>query len=403
MFGTARHREQDMRTLLSGDYFNVSLVPQTVTLTGLSGVWGFIDDMVGNLSIDKTERLDNALTIVRNTRRLPTLTGSKVQNGVVIRRFSAAPIGLQANPLSPAVPFPLSEVDKSNYGWSIAAKTNPNNAHVSMPTFIGELRDVPSLIKGWGGSVIAQMAKGHLTWRWGLKPMISDVKKMLRFVEAVDHRVRQLKTLRDGGYLRQRCGLGDSSYWEPPTLVNIHSQGALLQAYRSTTYTCKVWGTSRWKLRSDTVLPPASSSEERKLAWSLVTGMTSYESVATTWELLPWSWFADWFVGVGTMVQAANNTISTQWSNMCLMRTLSSKTIYVNKTPAAFDAWAAISGQLETECIRKERYAGILPGTAGPPTNLLGPLLGAKNWSILGSLWVLNSKNASSIRRAKTF
>lgn len=407
MSGYARMRYLDLRMPKTGNFYRRTNVPQNKQETRLSGVKKVCSDVVGHKDLRGKYYLPNNFWCTTSELKLPTFEGelrNAVNKSIIERKLDGWPCEYVPTPLDPVGYFPLTLTDQSNLAWRIIAATNPNTPHVSVPTFIGELRDIPGLIKGWGGSVISQMAKGHLTWRWGLKPMISDIRKMLTFVDSVNNRVLELEKLASGSYLKRRCGLGQQSGYLPPQGVIVNSFACFTKAFVSSTITCNTWGTSRWKLGSSSKLPTRfakyfpGAETTRELAWRLATGATTFEALATAWELFPWSWYIDWFVPFGDVIAGANNTVGLNWSDLCIMRTMESNSIYTIDTNAS-DKWATSSGEFTTSFVRKERYVGV--GPAGPPANLLAPLIRGKTWSILGSLWVLNSKNAKYIRRAK--
>lgn len=409
MSGYARYRDQNLRRAVTGTYYRRIASPQTVTETRTSGSWKQCWDVIGHKDLREIYYLPNPLTIVEYSRHLPVINGRLILfPPTVERNLEGWPMEFEAVPVDPSLYFSLTDLVKSNLAWQAIAGTAPNRPHVSVPTFIAELKDIPELIRGWGGSILAQLAKGHLTWRWGIAPLISDVRKMFTFLDSVDNRVKDLQSLQAGKYLKKRTVLGNASLYLPPSGVVINSNACFVKAFASTTMSCKTWSTVQWSLGTGVGLPRRVKTDPywghakklRELAWRLDTGYTNWEAIATAWELIPWSWFVDWFTGFGSLIAAANNTVPMNWGNICLMRTLSSKTEYeVDK--AASDKWISISGKLTTSCTRKERHVGV--GPSGPPTNLLAPFIEGKTWSILGSLWVLNSSNAKSIRRAKVF
>lgn len=284
--------------------------------------------------------------------------------------------------------FPaLTLTELSNLGWLALARTNPNQAHVSLPTFIAELRDLPSLVKDWGGSLLRKIAKGHISWRWAVKPMIGDVKKLATFVKAQNERIRWLKRLRDGKALKKRTSLGSGHTFLPWTGTTLHSSsGVVISGQKREYHSYKQWGTVQWKLDPSVVLPE-TDDELAKLAFRLVRGITTHGALATAWELTPWSWFADWFGGFGDIISATNNTVPVIHSDVCVMRTSVSRREYrITSTDAQ---WKTLAKGVNFEHrTRKERRIAtpIFPFMVNFPITDIG------KWSILGSLAVLKGK-----------
>jgi hypothetical protein len=293
--------------------------------------------------------------------------------------------------MNPEAPDPLTfygtvgALEKSNKAWEILANTNPNVPAVSVPAFIGELKDLPSLVKDWGGDLLKQVAKGHLSWRWAVKPMMGDIRKMLDFTKQVNDRLEWLKRLRDGNGLKRRCSLGSSNSSDSFGASSpIHSNGFTVQARSRVHHSMRMWGTVQYKVAPGTSLPK-SDRELYNLARRLTYGITSHELLAATWELLPWSWFVDWFVGVGDTIAALNNTVPLTWGRFCLMRRIAAKREFEITAKPAF---ITVNGMPAGERIRKERYV-IAPVL---PFSLSLPLVDSGKWSVLASLAALRRK-----------
>lgn len=292
-------------------------------------------------------------------------------------------------PPDPRTKFPaLTETQKNEYAMDVIARTNPSTPHISVPTFIGELKDVPDLVRGWGSDILENIAKGYLSWRWGIKPMIRDFQSMLSFQEAVANRLRWFDTLESKGVLRRKVGLGTAAVQDAPVSKAICSVGALVYALEKISYTEKVWGSTQWKLEDGYVFPETLTGR-RNLAHRLTFGITGYESLNTAWELLPWSWFVDWFASVGNLIAATNNTIPVTPHRTCLMRTTTSVAKY-ERTPFPGESlWATISRPGWAIWERKERHVVASPAPISLSTL---SLIESDKWSILAALAVLKVK-----------
>jgi len=398
-----------MRKSISGSYYNRLATPSTITSSALTGPMWTTDDTVGNRNIITHRYNDNGFLSIQADVAVPTIDGEKyvVLGGVptLDRKLSGWPAGLHPVPQSTAAVFPVpNSAALSNYAYSIIAGTNINVSHVSVPTFVGELRDIPGLFKTYGQNIFKQIARLHLEWRWAIRPLMRDLVKMCEFGAVANAKALDIKRLSEGGVLRKRVGLSQQSIFVDGGQVVLNSVGALVFAQKTTTYTSKVWGTAQWKLHSSATLPRAHRWVKTgkikafgplnaflDLAHRITIGRTSYEYLTTAWELLPWSWFADWFLNLQSVIQGANNTIPMTWSNLCLMRTLTSKTVYSVRTGPPSDTWVTVNGPNYQMEVRKERYATVTP--LGPPVvPTLIPLLNGKTWSILGSIAILRNK-----------
>jgi len=376
-------RTRDMSTVTghSGSRFYYLASPQWTSRNSTNGEVRHCVDVVGNFP--KPNPFD--LSII--TTRRPNLNGVQFSGATKVRELISYPIDLDPAPPDPRGQFPvLDEIDRSNLSWSLLGKTNISAPHVSVPTAIGELKDLPSLVKGWGADLLSRIAKGHLTWRWAIRPMVSDIRKLLMFKAAVQRRALDLSIMRVQRYTTRKASLDSSTITQftPAVTINSTSTNAVIRADRTRIYTSKVWGTVKWKLDPSVVLPYDEAKLD-DLAWRLTFGITSHELLATLWELTPWSWLIDWFLGIGQVIAATNNTVKATWAELCIMRTTSSDTTYA-VLPGAWQSYFSLDGSILERHVRKERWPStpLLPFIPS-----LRPLVSLKAWSILASLAAL--------------
>jgi hypothetical protein len=398
---TARVRNLDARKNVSGTcYWNIRGTKASARPEGLAKN---CQDTVGNR--DGV----NAFELVSNFTVQPYLDGKMVNplNGQLLREFNHYPIDWPTSPVATTSKFPNPTLlEQNNIAWQVLAKSNPSAAHVSLPSYYAELKDLPQLakelrrtpddirrfwkaftlvplaIRHWGDSLLRRIATGHLSWRWAIKPMIGDLMKMIDFCGAVNKRFAQLDRLQQKGFIRSRVNLGRSSIEDAPVNTIIHSDLDTWKANRITKYTSEMWATVQWNTTGLSMIPFDGASK-LNLARRLTYGITGYEALQTLWEIYPWSWLVDWFTGVGTVLQAHNNTLFLTHTKSCLMRRTTSKTRF-ELTQAG--TWSQISGMPVAEQTRLQRWpiAPILPFA---PTAM--PLLDGGKWSILASLYVL--------------
>lgn len=343
------------------------------------------DDVIGN------KWNVNTFSLHRHHKETPALRGKLYTSGGAVHSiWEDYPIGYSSSyAADPDLTFADPTMGQLNeIGWNILAKCNPGQAHVNVPQQLGELKDLPDLIRRWGISLLGKAAKGYLSWRWCLKPMISDVRKMLQFVETANKRFRELRRLRDVGYIRRRCDLGTETVCSSPYSVLLHSEAFTMYGRRTDLRTRKSWGSVNWKVSQDSQILNMEDAELMKFTRRTMLGLNSYGALEAAWELVPWSWFIDWFSNVGTLISASNNAVGCTWSRPCVMMISKSEAIiHLREDEAQWkrNMWTCPFRWVK---VHKARFPAlpIIPF----PTPYL-PTLTSRHWSILASLAVLRS------------
>lgn len=370
-----RHREQDLRVLKMGTYTS-PIGPTTFQRFATDGFWRICDDVVGGYP----EPQDFLLSESQQFYPTLTCTGNN-------RTWVECPVGYQPSVPDPHQKWPiLTLLDRNNLAWKILAETNPSVPHLSIPTALGELKDLPSLVKGMGDTLLKRVANGYISWRWAIRPMINDLRKLLNFQKAVDDRITMLMRLRSGATLRRRVQLGTSEILDNPQVdLLVHSEGCTVKGTFRAAFRKKEWGSAQWKLLPDSLLPQLGYGPLSEMAWKQTLGITDAESLATAWELTPWSWLVDWFGNVGDVISATNNSVGCTWQRVCYMRTLEAiRTCVYNIGASNAFAIAGLKNQgYYLRMLRKERYV-VFPVLPLPVPQL--PILTSGQWSILAAL-----------------
>ena len=400
---------------MSGTYQNIP-VNATTTRSVQNGARGTCTDIVGNPTGV------NELDLSKRFCAFPGLDGVKVDplSGNIVRIMSNFPLGYHLDSPDPRSAFPaLTSIEKNNLSWSLLAKANPSAPDISVPTFIFELKDIPSLMKSWYqifatvpgrrrllrrfaptseaqeyfARLLARtpelLASGHLTWRWAIRPFIKDLFTLISFIDVTQSRVRMLKKLQTDRSIRRRVAIRKDSRQIITDRI-LHSEGILIRGTTTDLFTEELWGTVKYQLLNPPEIPLdhlllKDDAQIRSLATRLKYGITSFELLSATWELMPWSWLVDWFTGLGTVIAATNNTLGLFQKNACLMRhTMCHTRISINDSLS--EGWARPNQAYSTSYERKERFPAstVLPFA---PSYL--PLLTRKAGLILGSLYIL--------------
>lgn len=226
-------------------------------------------------------------------------------------------------------------------------------------------------------AALGAVASQYLGYQFGWKPLISDLSQMLQFQVQVDKRIVELNRLYSSTGLKRRLQLIDqTSYQEFNGIAVDTSLGANLTAKKYVVTRFRRWGTIRWRPTS----VPADIGHQAlgKTARRLVYGMghLGLDGVQA-WNLLPFSWLADWFTNFGTWLAANRNDVPAAPVGPCNIMTLTE----TYETWIRTDNFKEITGAEGVRTLRtKERAqsSGTLSATL--------PLATARQLSILAAL-----------------
>lgn len=203
---------------------------------------------------------------------------------------------------------------------TVLSKTNPSKAYVDLPVGIAELRELPEIIRTqYAKSIKEALTKGaatsYLTYQFGLKPFVDDMKKMLNFHSRVEKRVKEIKHLQRKG-LRRTIDIG--GYSATTKYPNTVLQSSVIFITRDVEHvaTERVWGHVRY--RPAPILLKYSNDQLRALAYRAVLGLTV--DFNTAYQLIPWSWLVDWFSNLGDIVESSRNIVPVTHDQPLVMR-----------------------------------------------------------------------------------
>lgn len=420
---------------MTGTYQTFPPFPSISILSALAGTHGTCDDSVCGY---KEQRLPHALLIVRKETKLPIFNGRFPKVGTPIKQLINCPSDYHPTEPSPRTKFfDLTTVQQSSLAWESLAATNPNVAHVSLPSYWAELKDLPSLWRSWGDDALERAeglwqkllksnvrtdrsfvrkakalwergydardlaelrkllsfpAAANLWYRWGWRPLVDDIQKMFSFTSAAHQRLEWLSALQSGKrVLKRRAFLRNATDFDSPTTVQLKSVGASIQGRRTVSYSEKIWCTVQWKLDPSVKLIQGVGLPLDPLwvkAHQLASGLTCQDALSALWQIMPWSWFVDWLLHVSTVMDATNNAIPLTWGTICVMR--HTKAI-ANVEPIASSAdlsWCKPSGFHRQSEDRKQRLI-VSPILPFAPSFM--PVFTSGQWSILGSIAVLRT------------
>lgn len=299
-------------------------------------------------------------------------------------------------------PFTNSWGDFSSYGPKAWKKYQPGQSIADAAVFIGELSDVPRMLKTTAkwfsreyisrfgrnprGSVKI-LADNWLNTQFGWLPFVSDLRKFYRAWKTADDVYKQI--VRDNGQWIKRVGtvMEDRSETVMAEVTNGNYHYPLLASYYYPSYPQRgngkvvrikedrAWFAARYRY----YVPDIGSVVFKRKAIAHLYGLDL--NPAVLWELIPWSWLVDWFTNFGDVLRN---------SSTGLLSNLAAKYAYLMWTRDVLctaHSYAALSPPSSTSwtirVCRKSRKAANPFGFDVSYGNLT-----ARQWSILGALGI---------------
>lgn len=310
------------------------------------------EDVIGNYPSDNTLEITHS-----GYKRVGTVSGTRS-----IYTFSNWPHGSQGVMAHLSLIGAPSDVDAAT---KAAARTNPGRPKVSLPVFIGELRDIPRMLFARGQE--KQNRRRHRTRKsgnsvaevnFGWAPLFEDLRKMLDFTEHVDDRVGELQALYSKSGLKRTTTTWRASTSSQLNDVTIHSLSGTVKANIATSTTARQWVSTRWR----PVQPGLPSADQilfkAKLAvhgWRI--------SPADVWNLMPWSWFFDYFANVGDLLDATSNGWEYKIQSSCVMtERQTTRRFYITSKPD----WYTVTPGLQTHVTKRRVPTSIGLSTRVP-------------------------------------
>lgn len=398
-----RSRTRNLRTPITGTYkYLAGGTWYTVNRTYYHGINMETQDEVGEWSED------NGFHSWFYRASYPVLNGANLSGSRVFSNFAID--GAHA-PQTPDAPFPHPVW--ADVALDAAARTNPNKPLINLPAFLGELKDLPGLLrsipetlrgaglkylapsalKGKGGKwtgPIQDLANANLAYAFGWRPFVAGLASALDCVRALQAAIDMINALMAGKSIKRRAYYPlKTSYTNHGTMYT-HTLGATLRHKKETVWYSREWVTTRWSATGATPLPkPGDFDALLKLAFRLLYGIHQDGLTAAAWELLPWSWLIDWFWNLGKWLGANANFLQLHLDSLCWMRTTSSYTSFT--LVEGPDAGLTLVGPYFTASSLKERHP-ISPSLVLCPPTLGVPCLSTGQLGILGSLLAQKGK-----------
>lgn len=265
----------------------------------------------------------------RNPNDLPYFDGSWTYSGKSVQAIKA-PINLLCEPNSVQTNFHNNHLavggspTLQQAAAEIAAMTNPSRPLVDFTVFFTELKELPQLFFERSQHIGKDISTGRLSLEYGWKPLIGDIVRLLNFKIEFGKRVKEINALRQSGLRRKRIVFKGSSitgsYAHDYLLMS--NYGAKVAGESSKRTTEVVTGFVKWA--PDQEIPRhlglSNNLAEQKAIFALLGIAPSIIDASTIWELLPFSWLADWCTNAGDYLAAHRNIVGAHIKEILIMR-----------------------------------------------------------------------------------
>jgi hypothetical protein len=194
-------------------------------------------------------------------------------------------------------------------GVRLLMEALPNQRDFGLFRSLAELRDLPKTLRsslelaislGKGGMPIGQwVGKAHLTNEFGIQPVISDIRKLMK---ALKNAPRRIARLQDREFMDTSFH-STQSFWDDPdeTKLSVPYNPALEKLISIGTLNSRRI-TLRSTVNANVRLPPIYDFLPEEFRWVESLGVNP--RIADIYNLLPWTWLFDWFSGIGEYLHA---------------------------------------------------------------------------------------------------
>ena len=286
------------------------------------------------------------------------------------------------------------------------ARSNPSKPVIDAPRSILELKDIPETIRQ-AASVVLDFRRGRLNprsarnawnalrhgagayvgYEFGIRPIVSDVNRLLKFQESWDRRFHELKRLYSTGGLRKTGRIYSSTKSDGDSSKAIESVSSLvINARQERITTREMWYSARWKPdwprlnQSWAQHVSPNDAAIRRQAYQAITGANLNPVVI--YDLIPWSWLGDWFTNFHDMLASNSYSVPAVCDSVCIMT--HTKTV-VSWRQLNEIQLAGTQGGL-AYALREHKERAVGSGSNYPTATI--PTLNGWQLSILGALGV---------------
>lgn len=261
--------------------------------------------------------------------------------------------------------------DISQYGAQAWNKFKPGKQQADLAQFIGELRDMPHMLKqtaDYFRQFSTMRRKGnagadYLNLQFGWLPFLRDLKKMYVLSQNLNREITKL-IKHNGQWVRRKGTVfetKDTTSWEKfgaaqaqgtiPALSTYLASGHTV--YGTVDYGRRVWFSGSFRY----YIPPFKIGNVwwRRNYLRKLYGLTITPQLV--WELTPWSWLADYFANIGDVISnISSGAISDVVAKQAYVMGTTSRRV-VQKSQVTLNGYGSVGPVITHETVYKQRVA----------------------------------------------
>lgn len=270
----------------------------------------------------------------------------------------------------------FSDFDINDFAARVGSAGNPSKPHVDLPISFVELRELPQLMRSFGGPLLRRFSNAYLGAEFGIKPFINDIYSLMDFTVAVEQRIKRLERLVKYGYDIKKTQYR-TDYWRGnPSEVWVNSLNFGVKAIERPSAKRKIWGYSKWVPTNPFTF--RSDIELAEKARRLVLGLNNV-SFASLWNAIPWTWLIDWFSNVGDVLETHRNSHEIHCAGIFLCV---EQTKYLRSAMSFSESSGVRMSPFVSEVVQKYRtVAPVFP-------SLTAPILDGRQLGILSAIGI---------------
>jgi hypothetical protein len=278
---------------------------------------------------------------------------------------------------------PSDGIVDPDYATQAVARTNPSRPTVDLPVEILQLHELAEILHPKTNPTITnQVGSAYLTTSFGIQPVGSAIARLIDSRRVIRDRVKEIRRLVAYGIRRtvqlDLSSAEDNPYWYIDTAHS--TAGGTFQVRTLAEVRSHVrWGIYPGAFQGHET-PDQVDAQIESWARQSVRGETI--DLSTFWQITPWTWLLDWFLGIGDYLKSQRNIVPALLKEVVVMRH--------RKTWATYPGITYEPGggakTMHIQPIRMVRESKSRRFSFPSPLTAHLPLIGAREGSVLASL-----------------